>query len=207
MIRINLLAAERPSRKKKAAAAAPGTLQAYLILGLFTVGTAVVCAGWWWLQEARLRRLDQDIAAAQERQRQLMAIKRQVDELEAKRAMFQRKIDLIERLKAQQSGPVHMLDEVSKALPEFVWLTNLDQAGVAVNFAGQSNGLTAAADFIAALQRSGYFPVVDLAESSESNAIVTFRLSSTFQTPEMRQQEQEAKARAAAQAPRPGAPR
>ena len=59
---------------------------------------------------------------AEQRQRELQAIKKQVDELELKRATFQRKVDLIERLQAEQQGPVHMLDEISKALPDFVWL-------------------------------------------------------------------------------------
>ena len=62
-----------------------------------------------------------------------------------------------------------MLDEISKALPDFVWLTSLDQTGAAVRFTGQSNGLTAVADFISALQRSGWFPTVDLVSSTEAD--------------------------------------
>src|SRR5262245_3271094 len=128
MIRINLLAADRPTKKKSKAASAPGSVQAYLFLGLFTVGAVAVCAlGYLW-QSAHLKKLDNDIAAAQQRQRELAAIKKQVDELEIKRATFQRKVDLIERLKAEQSAPVHMLDEVSRALPDFVWLTSMESS-------------------------------------------------------------------------------
>ena len=108
----------------------------------------------------------------------------QVDDLELKRATFQRKVDLITRLQAEQQGPVHMLDEISKALPDFVWLNGLDETAGRLVFTGQSNSLSAVADFIAALQRSGWFPVVDLVSSKESNNIVTFSLSSTFKNPE-----------------------
>jgi len=129
MIRVNLLAADRPTKKSKRAAAAPGSVQAYLFLGLFATGAIALCAlGYLW-QSAQLRKLDAEIAQAQQRQRELQAIKKQVDDLEAKRATFQRKVDLIERLKAEQSAPVHMLDEVSKALPDFVWLTTLESTG------------------------------------------------------------------------------
>jgi hypothetical protein len=67
MIRINLLAAERPSAKKKAAAV-PGALQAYLIMGLFAGGALLACAGAWWYETARLKELDGQIAKGKKRQ-------------------------------------------------------------------------------------------------------------------------------------------
>ena len=200
MIRINLLATDRPSKKKRGgvgggAPSAPGTMQAYLLMGIFVGGAILVCLGLYFYMSGQIRDLDSKIAAAEQRQRELQEIKRQVDALELKRATFQRKVDLIERLKAEQSGPVHMLDEVSKSLPDFVWLTNLDQAQSTVRFQGQSNGLTSVADFISALERSGWFPNVDLASSTETNNIVTFALTSTFRNPEVAKKEAEAKAR------------
>ena len=209
MIRVNLLATERQQqqggKKKKASLpSAPGAVQAYLFLVLFAGGALVLCAAAYWWQSSKLQRLDADIAAAQQRQRELQAIKVQVDALEAKRATFQRKVDLIERLKAEQSAPVHMLDEISKALPDFVWMTGLEQTGAALKFSGQSSGLTAVADYIAALQRSGWFPQVDLLTSTEADNVITFTLSSTFKSPEVAAKEAaEAAARAAAPPPPP----
>jgi Tfp pilus assembly protein PilN len=201
MIRINLLATDRPSKKKRGGAvgggapSAPGAMQAYLLMGIFVGGAILVCLGLYFYMSGQIRELDSKIAAAEQRQRELQEIKRQVDALELKRATFQRKVDLIERLKAEQSGPVHMLDEVSKSLPDFVWLTNLDQSQTTVRFQGQSNGLTSVADFISALERSGWFPMVDLASSTETNNIVTFALTSTFRNPEVAKKEAEAAAR------------
>lgn len=209
MIRINLLAADRPTKKKRgvvggAPSAPPGSVQAYLFLGLFATGAIALCAlGFLW-QEAQIKKLDTEIAAAQQRQRELQAIKKQVDDLEAKRATFQRKVDLIERLKAEQSAPVHMLDEISKALPDFVWLTGMESSGApgssVVKFQGQSSGLTPVADFISALQRSGWFPTVDLVSSTEQSNIVTFALQANFKSPEVAAKE----AQAAARRPIPG---
>ena len=74
---------------------------------------------------------------------------------------------MIEQLRLAQKSPVHMLDEISKALPDYVWLTALDETRGSLRFTGQSNSLAAVADFISALQRSGWFPQVDLGSSQE----------------------------------------
>lgn len=187
MIRINLLAPERATEKKKtktAAPSAPGAFQAYLLLTVFAGGAAFLCAALWWLKTAELKRLDASITAAEKRQRDLQAIKVQVDAFQAKKTLLERKVELIERLKAQQKGPVHLLDEISKALPDYVWLTSLEETAGRLTFAGESNSLTAVADFISALQRSGWFSQVDLVSSTENNNIVAFNLAGTFKNPE-----------------------
>ena len=203
MIKVNLVG-EKPSKKTKQKKAstpsAPGAVQAYLFLALFAGGALVLCAALYWYQSSKLARLDADIAAAQQRQRELQAIKVQVDALEAKRATFQRKVDLIERLKSQQSGPVHLVDELSKSLPDFVWLKSLEQTGDVIKVNGQANGLTSVADFISALQRSGWFPAVDLVSSTEDQNIVTFALQATFKDPEVAAKEAAARQAAAAAA-------
>jgi len=198
MIRINLLAADRPTKKKKAAAA-PGAVQAYLLLAVFAGAALLLCGGAYLWLTGQIRDLDDKIAKAEQRQRELQAIKKKVDELEAKRSTAKRKVDLIERLQAEQQGPVHMLDEISKALPDFVWLNNLDQTGNSIRFSGQSNSLTSVADFITALQSAGdqcgkpnpldrtrcWFPDVNLESSTETANIVTYQLSAIFSNPEV----------------------
>jgi type IV pilus assembly protein PilN len=203
MIRVNLTGADRATQKQRRVSTpgAPGAVQAYLFLALFGGGAALLCAALWWYESAKIRDLDSQITVAEKRQKELQAIKVQVDALEAKRATFQKKVDLIERLKAEQTGPVHMLDEISKALPDFVWLTAMDQTGATVKFTGESTGLTSIADFIAALERSGWFPNVDLSSSQEANNIVTYVLTSTFLNPEVAAKQ---KAAAAANQPIPG---
>ena len=196
MIRINLLAAERPTQKKKAAAAAaPGAIQAYLFLGLFGGGALLVCALGWWLKEAELKELGGNLTAATQRRAQLQTVEQQVQALEARRKTHQDKVNLIRSLKAQQTGPVHLLDEISKSLPDFVWLTELDQRGNTLQFSGESSTLTAVADFISNLQAAGeecgrpnpddrsrcWFPRVDLSSSNkQQNNLVAFKLTAEF---------------------------
>jgi type IV pilus assembly protein PilN len=185
MIRINLLAAERPTQKKKAAAvggggAAPGGLQAVLLLGAFMAMAVFGSAAAWWLKAAEIDRLDTQIAAARKRQQELQVIKQQVEMFQRKKALLDAKVQLIERLKAEQPGPVHMLDEISKALPDLVWLTSLDQSGMTVRLVGEASGFIGVADFITNLQRSGWFPNVELVEANEAERIYRFTLTAQF---------------------------
>lgn len=207
MIRINLIAPERATSKKRSASPAgpPGALQAYLMLGLFVGGAAVLCAGAWWFQTNKLESLSQQIAADEKRQRDLQAIKLQVDQYEQKKATLKNKVTTIEQLRLAQKSPVHMLDEVSKALPDYVWLTSLDEIRGNLTFKGQSNSLAAVADFMNALQRSGWFPTVELASAQDQQNLVNFGLTGQFKDPDVAAKEAAAKAAAAAQAP-PAAP-
>jgi type IV pilus assembly protein PilN len=212
MIRINLVAPEKPTQKKRAAVGggSTGALQFYILLILFVGGAAAVCvAGWVW-KSTSIATLNRNIAAAQERQRQLQAIKDQVDALEAKRKTYQMKVDLIERLRRAQSDPVHMLDEMSKALPDLVWLRGVEQTGASLKITGSSNGLTAVADFMSALQRSGWFPQVEMGPTKESKEgagnVVEFSVVAVFKNPEAAAREAAEKAAAAARAtPTPAA--
>ncbi len=188
MIRINLIAAERaPQSKKKSVSSAPstpGAWQFYLFLLVFVGGAVGLCAAGFVWKKTQIADLDRRIAEAEKRQRELQAIKQQVEALEAKRATYQKKIDIIQRLQKEQTGPVHMLDEVSKALPDFVWLTSLTQTGAAganVGLTGNANSLVAVADYITALEKSGWFSNVEMGPANvDANNLVTFSLKMRF---------------------------
>jgi type IV pilus assembly protein PilN len=202
MIRINLVAAERTTKTKTKAGPAmpPGALQSYLLLALLVGGALVLCAGAWWLQSNKLRDLDTRITADEKRMRDLQAIAAQVAQFQQKKAVLENKVLVIEQLRLLQKSPVHMLDEVSKALPDYVWLTTLDETQGNLRFGGQSNSLAAVADYIGALQRSGWFPMVDLGTAQEQQSIVNFTLVGAFKDPEVAAKEKaiaDAKAAAA----------
>jgi type IV pilus assembly protein PilN len=198
MIRVNLLAPERAAKKKAVGGPAlpsGGAVQSYLFLFLFAGLAAVACGGLWWFQSNKIKDLDTRIAADTKRRQDLQAIEQQVKAFQQKKATLENKVAVIEMLRAAQKSPVHMLDEVSKALPDYVWLTQMDETRGSVVFNGQSNSLAAVADFISALQTSGWFPVVELVSSQETNNLVTFSLRGNFNDPDVA-----AKQKAAAEA-------
>ncbi len=167
----------------------------------------MLCAGAWWLQSNKLKDLETRIAADEKRQRDLQAIKLQVDQFQQRKAVLENKVLVIEQLRLAQKSPVHMLDEISKALPDFVWLTAMDETKGSLRFQGQSNSLAAVADFISGLQRSGWFPQVDLGSSQEDQNIVNFTVTGTFKDPEVAAKEKAAAEAKAAAAPGAAGPR
>jgi len=204
MIRINLVAPERKTKaKEKAGPIDKGALTGFLLPVLLAGLSLVGCGALWWLQSNKLRDLQTRIAADEKRQKDLEAIKQQVDQFQQKKAILENKVLVIEQLRLAQKSPVHMMDEISKALPDYVWLSALDETRGALRFTGQSNSLAAVADFISGLQRSGWFPQVDLGTSLQQQNLVNFTLTGTFKDPEVAAKEKAAAEAKAAAAPTP----
>jgi type IV pilus assembly protein PilN len=190
MIRINLLSAERAT-KKKAVTLQTGqkmTIGCSLILVL-----AGLFVGWRYLSLSRdSTQVDAEIAAAQTETARLHSIIQQVQEFEQRKAQLQQRVVLIEQLRKGQTGPVHMLDQISRALPPMLWLTELKQSptGSEVVVDGKSTTLTGLSDFVANLEASGYFKrsieiVSTTAEPSTptSGELIKFSIKAIFQPP------------------------
>ncbi len=190
MIRINLLAVDRDKKKKKAVTLQAGqkmTIGCSLILIL-----AVLFIGWrYWALSRESTQLDVDIAAAQQETTRLHSIIQQVQQFEQRKAQLQQRVVLIEQLRAGQSGPVHMLDQISRALPPMLWLTELKQAGADdVVIDGRATTLTGLSDFVSNLEASGYFKrsIEIVSTNTETVAqpaseLVRFSIKATFQQP------------------------
>ena len=158
MIRINLLAADRAKAKKKTTFAAGQKLTVGCTLILIL---AVVFVGWrYWSLNRDSVHLDTQISSAQEETARLHSIILQVQQFEQRKAQLQQRVVLIEQLRKGQTGPVHMLDQISRALPTMLWLTEVKQDPKApddVTIEGRSTTLTGLSDFVANLEASGYF--------------------------------------------------
>jgi type IV pilus assembly protein PilN len=121
----------------------------------------------------------------------------QVQQFEQRKAQLQQRVVLIEQLRKGQTGPVHVVDEISKAVPERLWLTELTQKGDDITLNGMTTSLTGVSDFVANLQNSAWFTKVDIidsqAEASKATELYKFSVRATFRNPD------------APQAPKPGA--
>jgi len=156
VIKINLLAVDRDRSKRKAAKFQIGqkiTAVCSLVLVVAALGV-----GWWfWYLQRASTELDEQIAAAQRETQRLQSIIRQVQQFEARRAQLQQRVTLIEQLRKGQTGPVHLLDHVSRALPDSMWLTDLKNTGADVAIDGRCMSLNALSDFISGLEGSKLF--------------------------------------------------
>jgi type IV pilus assembly protein PilN len=192
MIRINLLAVERASAKKPSAMPFAGQQMAFGC-GLILLLSAGLVAWRYYSFENDSKRLDEEITAAQQETARLHGVIQQVQQFEQRRAQLQQRVVLIEQLRAGQTGPVHMLDQVSRALPPMLWLTELkqnDKVPGEVTLDGRCTTLTGLSDFVANLEASGYFKksveiVSTVAEPlpRPPGELIKFSIRAQFQTP------------------------
>lgn len=189
MIRINLLAVERGAARRTALipSAHRVTIGASLILL-----AAVLVVGWWfWSLRQTSSQIDQDIARAETETQQLRAVLAQVQKFEARKAQLQQRVTLIEQLRRGQTGPVHVLDEISRAVPERLWLTEMTQKGQDITLAGMTTSMTGLSDFLANLEASSWFQKpVDIIDSQmlsdpKTGDLVKFSVKATISNPEV----------------------
>ena len=189
MIKVNLLNPARRSVKKKAASLAPGQKMA-AACAVILVATAGVIGWRYWNLSRESGRLDQEIAAAQQETARLHSVIVQMQQFEQRRAQLQQRVALIEQLRKDQTGPVHMLDQISRALPSMVWLTELKQTQTPneVLIDGRSATLTGLSDFVGSLETSGYFKrSVEIVSSTtetpsaQQGDLIKFQIRAIFQ--------------------------
>jgi len=154
---------------------------------------AALGVGWrYWSLTNQSKRLDEEISAAQQETARLHSVILQVQQYEQRRAQLQQRVALIEELRRGQTGPVHMLDQVSRALPPMLWLTSLRQLGPdgAVLIEGRATTQTTVSDFVNNLEATGYFKKsIDIVNTvaepipGPPGELVKFTLRALFQTP------------------------
>ncbi|MDD4457928.1 MAG: PilN domain-containing protein [Syntrophotalea acetylenica] len=86
----------------------------------------------------------------------------EVAEFKKKQAEFQEKLDVLSELKRRKSGPVHLLDELNRALPEKLWLEDFEEVSGSMKLKGVGVSESVVAGFITALEASPYYRDVDL---------------------------------------------
>ena len=182
MIKINLVAEARAEKAARAPLISMGAagLNNYIILGLLILGIAFVGIQYWRLSST-LTGINAEIAENQREYDRLKPIIEEVEAFKKKNAELKHKIDVIEQLKANQFGPVRIMDEISKALPDLLWLTNLDLEGNTISLRGQALDENAVANLIANLAASPFFgePTLRIMQQDD-RGVRSFDLSCTF---------------------------
>jgi type IV pilus assembly protein PilN len=190
MIRINLLAVERAAAKKVRGGGGVTTAQRVTIGAALILLSTLVTIGWWyWSLHTRGIRLDEEIATAEIKAQQLRSVLAQVQKFETRKAVLQQRVTLIEQLRRGQSGPVHLLDEISRALPDRLWLVTLGQRENTFTIEGRTTSLTGISDFVSNLEASAWFHGVEILDSqldqTPQGDLVRFTIRATSDNPEV----------------------
>lgn len=133
--------------------------------------------------QGKLSELDEEIRQLTQEKTRLQAIITQVNEFQAKLKELEEKTELIERLTREREGPVRMLDDISAQLPDFVWLTALNQAASTVTIDGMAASYVSIADYIKKLEESEYFRNVELIDARQDREFTAFTIRSEVVTP------------------------
>ena len=195
MIRINLLAVERgATSKKKAVSFSIAGQKLTLACTAILIATGALIGWRYFALQRQSAQLDAEITAAHQETARLSSVIQQVQQFEQRRAQLQQRVVLIEQLRKGQTGPVHMLDQVSRSLPPMLWLTELkqnDKVPGEVQIDGRCTTLTGLSDFVSNLEATGYFKksveiVSTVAEpmSTPPGELIKFTIRALFQTPE-----------------------
>ena len=189
MIRVNLISGERRSVKKAYRFDSSQKLAIGCTLILLVAAGGI---GWRYLVITEASKvLDTELSSAQLETTRLHSIIEQVQQFEQRKAQLQQRVSLIEQLRKDQTGPVHMLDQVSRSLPATLWLTELKQAatGDDVFIDGKCSTLTALSDFVASLESSGYFQrSIEIVSTTvegtkEAGELIKFQIKAVFRPP------------------------
>ncbi len=176
MIKINLLSPERPKKSRKKL-----KLQAQIVwTGLAVAAMVLVWFFGWRLLDNKVERLQANHTELKTELASLKIKVKEVENYEANKKKVNEKIDIIEQLRKNQSIPVHLLDEVSKRLPERVWLLSLSEQGGKVDLSGKATSNSEIVDFTNNLKTATTFENVQILETRQKEedniTVYSFRL-------------------------------
>lgn len=173
MIRINLLKPEKKDLKEVSAVPLEEVKKAKKKLNIQQVsilGLIVVIALFFLTQRSGLNKERNLLRIVQEEKSKLQDVSAKLKKLRKQKETFERKINLINELRDHQSIAVNIMDEISKNIPEWVWLTEITYRSKKLQLKGRALSNNLIADYIANLETSPCFENVNLISSSQKTA-------------------------------------
>ncbi len=166
MIRINLLGVPKPKKGKRAAAPAmAGEGPNPMLVGVVVllVGAAAM-AGWWWKLNADAQKIAQRMDEANRKFAALQVVKQKYEESQKQADLYQRRIKVIDDLRAAQSGPAELLTMIGETVnaTDGVWLDKMVDQGASIDVQGMALSVHGVANLMENLQRSGKFKSVEI---------------------------------------------
>lgn len=194
MIRVNLLKAEKKEIESKVPPVSPvppvplepevkvkkktpaGNLLVFLAI--------LILAALAYFQQKALSAERTRLNTAREEKARLEPVLAKLDQVGQQRAFLQRKIGLINQLKAKQGSTLRIMEELSAGLPEWVWLTEAALVKQNLQIKGRALSNILISDYMRNLDRSGIFETVSLLVSNQraqgGNAYLDFTLAAVL---------------------------
>ena len=179
MIKINLLETAKGKGKRGGSSPAMPSMEmgdmgspklkilaVLVVAGLFNLG-------YWYRLDHQAKAIAANMKVAEQKNRELADVKARFLERQTQANNYKRRVDVIDGLRASQSGPVNLLAMLGETVnnTEAVWLSKMDDSGPSVNLEGTALSTDAVANLIANLQKTGFFKNVEIKETFQDDSI------------------------------------
>jgi Tfp pilus assembly protein PilN len=178
MIRINLLGSPKAKGKKTAAMTMPSFEVGNLGGPLVQVAAVLLIAGalnfgYWYQLDREQKAIEVQTRLAEQKNRELAGIKARYLERQRQADAYKRRVDVIDQLRANQTGPVNLLAMIGDTVnsTEAVWLNSMQDQGASVAIDGMALSSDAVANLISNLQKTGFFKNVEIKESFQDDNV------------------------------------
>lgn len=160
MIRINLL----PTRELEAEVS---RRQELLIAGVAVALTAILLGAVFVNQSSRLSSLEDEFAQLKKEINILNSKAKGVADIKKNIRTIKDKLKVIDELSKKKTGPVRVMESLSSAIPDKLWLTEFKESAGNLSLNGRAVDNQTIADFLKALTSSPYFQNVELIETTQ----------------------------------------
>jgi len=137
-----------------------------VIVGLFNLG-------YWYRLDHQAKAIAAQMKVAEQKNHELADVKARFLERQTQANNYKRRVDVIDGLRQNQTGPVNLLAMLGETVnnTEAVWLSKMDDTGAIVKLEGTALSTDAVANLIANLQKTGYFKTVEIDETYQDDQI------------------------------------
>ena len=178
MIRINLLGSPKPKGKKNVAVSMPSMDLGNLGGPLVQVAAVLLIAGalnggYWYTLDREKKAIEVQSRLAEQKNRELADIKVRYMERQRQAEVYKRRVDVIDQLRNNQTGPVALLSMIADTVngTEAVWLNSMQDQGANVAIDGTALSSDAVANLISNLQKTGFFRNIEIRESYQDEGV------------------------------------
>jgi len=141
----------------------------------------LLAGGYWFWEKRALAERKETQALRETEATKLEAIIKEVEQYQKRKDNLQQRIDLINQLKQNQKGPVRIMDQISRDLPDLVWLDRMEINAGAINISGRGLNPNAIALFVENIKNDPYFEEPQLGTMAQvSNAPVVYSFDMNF---------------------------
>ena len=181
MIKINLL--ETNKGKGKRGSGGGGATLPTMEMGdmgspklkvlVVVVAAGLINLGYWYRLDHQGKAIAAQLKVAEQKNRELADVKARFLERQSQANAYKRRVDVIDGLRQNQTGPVNLLAMLGETVnnTEAVWLSKMDDTGAVVKLEGTALSTDAVANLIANLQKTGYFKAVEIDETYQDEQI------------------------------------